>query len=107
MEVVKIKTNIRRLAGLDCHPLKQRVGIVRQGQQPRCFLGESLADTDGVIFGTAAIRCQAATPGIGLDIEVLHVGEVASGKKTVSHVADGAFNLPFSFPRAMATGRGS
>jgi hypothetical protein len=54
--IVQIETDIRRLAGGDGHPLEQWIGVVRQLQQKLRFLGEGLANAEGVLFGAGSIR---------------------------------------------------
>jgi hypothetical protein len=66
--------------------------MIRERQQPRGFLGEGLADAQRVVSGALAIRRDAAAPSLGLDIEVVHIGEVASSEEAVAHIADGALD---------------
>ena len=69
-----------------------RIGVVRQRQQPGRLRGKGLADAECVLSGAAPIRRQAAAPSLGLDIEVVEVGENAGRKEIVAHIADGALD---------------
>ena len=84
--------DIRRLADRDGDTLDQRIGIVRQCQQSRRFGRKDLADAETVLSRTAPIRRDPVAPGLGLNIEILHIGEVAGGEEAVAHIADGALD---------------
>ena len=73
--IVEIEADIGCLAGLDGDALQQRIGIVRQSQQPGRFLGEGLADAHIVLSWTRPIRRHAAAPDLGLAIEVIHINK--------------------------------
>jgi len=55
-------------------------------------LGEGLSAADRGLSGAPAIRRDAEAPSLGLDIEVIHIGELASGEEVVAHIADGALD---------------
>ena len=93
--IVQIEADIRCLAGGDGHPLKQRVGVVRQLHQKMRFLGEGLTNAEGVLFGTGSIRSQAAAPNISLSIEVIQINKFAGRKEAVADVADRALHPAF------------
>ena len=71
--IVQVEPDIRCLAGLDRYLLDDGIGIVRQRQQSRSFLGEDLGDAAGVVFGAAAVCAQAAAPGVGLGVEIVDI----------------------------------
>jgi len=48
-----------------------------------------VADADGGLSGAAAVCRHATAPGLGLDIEVVEIGELSGRKEVVAHVADG------------------
>jgi hypothetical protein len=54
--------------------------------------GKGLADAEGVLSGAAPIRRHAAAPSLGLDIEVVEIGESAGREEVVAHIADGALD---------------
>ncbi len=80
--------------------------MLGQRQQPRHLLGEDLADATALLAWTAAVRCHAEAPRRGLGIEIVEIGEAASGEEGVAHIAARS-TRPFSLARATATGRGS
>ena len=90
--VVEVEADIGGLAGLHRHALDERIGVVRQRQQPGRLLGEGLADADGVLSGAAAIRRDAAAPVLGLGIEVVEIVDGAGREEVVAHIADGALD---------------
>src|ERR1700730_4791868 len=96
--IIQIKTDIRRLAGGDRHPLEQRVGVVGQLHQKMRFRGEGLANAEAVLFGAGSIRRQAAAPDIGLSIEVIQIGKFAGRKEGGANVSNCTFNPTFFIP---------
>ena len=90
--IIEVEAHIGGLAGLHRHAFDERIGVVRQHQQLWRFLGEGLADAEGVLSGTAPVRRQAAAPGLGLDIEVVEIGELSRREEVVAHIADGALD---------------
>src|SRR5215469_11925235 len=72
----------------------KRIGVVRQAQQVRHFLGEGITDAGVVLSRTRPIGRLAATPVRGLAIEVIDVGKLASSKKAVADIANGALEAP-------------
>ena len=87
--VVEVEAHIGCFAGLHRHALDERIGVVRQRQQPGRLLGEGLADADGGLSGAAAVCRQATAPGLGLNIEVVEIGKLSGREEVVAHVADG------------------
>lgn len=69
-----------------------RIGIVRQLQQSRRFLGEGLADAQVWIFRTAPIGGRTLTPGLGFCVELVEIGEALRRKEVVADIADGALD---------------
>ena len=63
--IVQVEADVGCLGGLDGDPLDNGIGIVRQRQQSRGFLGEDLGDAAGVVFRAASIGGLAAAPGVG------------------------------------------
>jgi hypothetical protein len=90
--IVEVEAHIGGLAGLRRHALDERIGVVRQRQQSGRLRGEGLADAEGVLSGAAPIRRQAAAPSLGLDIEVVEVGELSRREEVIAHIADGALD---------------
>jgi hypothetical protein len=90
-----IEADVGRLADLDGDLLDDGIGIVRLLQQPWRFLGEDLGNAAGVVFRAAPISGLAATPGVGLRIEIVQVGERAGGEERIPDEPYGSFHATF------------
>ena len=93
--VVEIEADIGRLADRDRDAFEQRRRVVRQRQQARRFLGEHLADAVLEVFGTAPVGGLPVAPGLGLGIEIIEIGERASGEERITYVTYGSLNAAF------------
>src|SRR5277367_2674321 len=93
--VVKIEAYIRRLADRDRDAFEQRRRVVGQRQQARRFLGEHRADAASKILRTAPISGEAVAPSLGLSIEIIEIGERASGEERITCVTYGSFHAAF------------
>jgi hypothetical protein len=93
--VVEIEADISRLADRDRDAFEQRRRVVRQRQQARGFLGEHLTDAAFEIFGTAPVGGLPIAPSLGLDIEVIEIGERASREERITYVTYGSLHATF------------
>jgi len=93
--IVQVEADVGCLGGLDGDPLDNGIGIVRQRQQSRGFLGEDLGDAAGVVFRAASIGGLAAAPGVGLGVEIVDILEDPGGKERVPHEPYGSFHPSF------------
>jgi hypothetical protein len=93
--IVQVEADVGCLGGLDGDPLDNGIGIVRQRQQSRGFLGEDLGDAAGVVFRAASIGGLAAAPGFGPGIEIVEIGECTGDEERVPHEPYGSFHPPF------------
>lgn len=90
--VVEIEANIGGLADRDLLTLAYGIRVVRQLQQPGSFPGKDLPNAEARLLGAAPIGGRAATPSVGLDVEVVHAGDMTTSKKVVANIANGAFD---------------
>ena len=90
--VIEIEADIGCLADRDLLAFGHGIGVVRQLQQPGGFPGKDLPNTEARLLGAAPIGGRAATPSVGLDVEVVHAGDLAAGKEIVADIADGALD---------------
>jgi hypothetical protein len=93
--IVQIETDIGCLVDRDCDLFEQRRRVVGQRQQARGFLDEHLADAASKIFRTAPISGEAVAPSLGLSIEIIEIGERASGEERITYVTYGSFHAAF------------
>ena len=80
--------DIGLLADLDSDAFEQRRRVVGQRQQAQRLVGEYVAHRAVRFARTAPVGGQAATPVVGLGIEIVEIGEAARGEEGARHVAD-------------------
>jgi len=78
------EADIGCLVDRDCDLFEQRRRVVWQWQQARRFPGEHRADAASKIFRTAPISGEAVAPSLGLRIEIIEIGERASGEEVAT-----------------------
>jgi len=96
--MVQIEADIGGFADADRNAFEQWWRIVGQRQQARRFLGEHPADTAFEVFGTAPVGGKAITPGLGLGIQIVEIGETTCGEERVAYVTYGPFHAAFFVP---------
>jgi len=90
--VVEVEADIGCLADRDGDAFQQRRRVLRQGEQAGRLVGEHRADSAIGFIGTAPVGGRSVTPGGGLGVEVVQIGEGPGGEEGVAHVSNGALD---------------
>jgi hypothetical protein len=104
--VVLVEPGVGRLAYADRRGGRQRERVVRQRRKARRFEGERFAHAHR-LAGTGPIGGRPLTPGHGLGVEIVDVGERASGEEVVADVSDGPLHPALFVASGDAHGGGS
>ena len=105
--VVQVEAHVRGLARRHRAQLVGRERRLGPREQALALGRKGLGHRHRGVLGAAPRAGDALAPGLGLRVQVVQIGEGASGEEGLAHVADRALDAPFSLPRATATGRGS
>src|SRR5215467_7890225 len=104
--IIEVEADVGRLARDDGQAFIEGIRVARQGEQPRRFFGEGLANGLARISGTAPIGGHALAPSVGLIVEISEIGKRAAGEECVACKSHGPLHPTLLIPPRNGDGAG-